>query len=452
MMRIVGAAVAMMIMGAGCGDDGSPTDGAVVDGGMDAIADADGGGDSSLPNCSGIEDGASCGDGLLCLDGVCGPSRCGDGWVDDERLETCDDGNAINGDGCDDDCMPTCNVDEDCDDADPCNGTETCGTSSCEVGILPAEGTVDCTTEADAPGQCFGGLCSPLDCGNGTVDAGEDCDDMRNGDNTDGCRDDCTYTCSDDSDCDDGAACNGAESCDDTTHVCVEVDDLDCDDSDPCTADTCDDVIGCENELIDVDGDGVSAATCTTPGLAGDDCDDTNSLVYPGAPELCDMIDNDCNGMEDDGTSEVTCLRDQDADGYGDPSMSMTGCSCPMGYVAPRSDGSEDCQDVGAAAASINPGQTAFSPIGYCPTAMCTAGELSFDWNCDEVEEPRWTRTNVISCILGGGMCRGGGWTGATAPACGETAEFRACAVVMGPGGILACSEISLGMRTQECR
>ena len=39
----------------------------------------------------------------------------------------------------------------------------------------------------------------------------------------------------------------------------------------------------------DGDGDGVT--------VAGGDCDDTNGSSYPGAPEIADRKDNDCNGL-----------------------------------------------------------------------------------------------------------------------------------------------------------
>ncbi len=427
-----------------CGDDGStPTDS-----GADAAAD---GGDAALPDCSGIGDGSSCGDGFICISGVCSPSRCGDGYLATDAGEACDDGNAINGDGCDDDCTLTCEVDADCDNGDPCNGAETCDMNVCAVGVLPADGTVDCDA-GGMTGSCYSGLCSPPNCGNSMVDTGEDCDDGRNGIQTDGCRDDCAYTCSDDSECDDGDACNGTETCDDTAHTCTEPADLDCDDTDDCTLDSCDVASGCVNSLIDGDSDGYSAATCTTAGLMGGDCDDDDGTRYPGAVELCDMIDNDCDGVEDNDTSTVSCQRDQDGDEFGDTTMTMELCSCPAGYIPPRADGRTDCEDFGAIAASINPDQVTYSPVGYCPSGgVCSADMLSFDWDCDGMETPRWPRT-VVNCALSlGGSCRRAGWSGDTVPACGAMGELRVCAPVEVGGGAFGCEEASLGMRTQEC-
>lgn len=45
----------------------------------------------------------------------------------------------------------------------------------------------------------------------------------------------------------------------------------------------------------DVDGDGYEDAAC-----GGDDCNDSDPTIHPGMPELCDMIDNNCNGVVDE--------------------------------------------------------------------------------------------------------------------------------------------------------
>jgi hypothetical protein len=98
----------------------------------------------------------------------------------------------------------------------------------------------------------------------------------------------------------------GTASC--TAGVCALVTGPACDDGDPCTVDMCVSG-GCmfTDGRIDADGDGVFASgTSADPKAAlgcGKDCDDSAANVYPGAPELCDSLDNDCNGIVDDGTS-----------------------------------------------------------------------------------------------------------------------------------------------------
>jgi len=80
-----------------------------------------------------------------------------------------------------------------------------------------------------------------------------------------------------------------------------------CDDGDPCTEDTCDPFAGCSYRALteDADGDGHRAPLLGfapgEPDACGDDCDDSSALAYPGAPESCDGLDNDCNGVTDDG-------------------------------------------------------------------------------------------------------------------------------------------------------
>jgi len=55
---------------------------------------------------------------------------------------------------------------------------------------------------------------------------------------------------------------------------------------------------------LDADDDGYLAAA-----HGGDDCDDGDAAVYPGAPELCDGKDNDCDGGTDEQLADC-CLPD----------------------------------------------------------------------------------------------------------------------------------------------
>jgi len=109
----------------------------------------------------------------------------------------------------------SCSVDFDCTDYEPCNGEELCDGGECVSGDPLPNGEV-CDMGGPETGICEDLACLfPEGCGDGTTqpELDEQCDDGRNGDNEDGCTDDCFYSCETDEDCNDDFTCNGREVC-----------------------------------------------------------------------------------------------------------------------------------------------------------------------------------------------------------------------------------------------
>ena len=95
-------------------------------------------------------------------------------------------------------------------------------------------------------------------------------------------------------------------------------------------------------DLEDDDHDGVPDASCGAP--LGADCDDRDPTSAPGSAESCDGRDNDCDGRTDEAVTNVAFYRDADGDGWGTTAAVEVGCVAPSGYV--RRGG--DCDDASA--------------------------------------------------------------------------------------------------------
>ena len=142
----------------------------------------------------------------------------------------------------------------------------------------------------------------------------------------------------------------------------------------------------------------------------GGDCDDASTMIHAGIPEVCDGVDQDCDGAIDNGFMPAKLWIDGDGDGFGALGGQMKmGCPPVAGY-APTTG---DCDD---ARADINP------KVVEMPNGM--------DDNCDsQVDEKPGMGVGGSS----GGMPPVGGSSSAGTSAGPSSGQAGGCSVPAAP-------------------
>ena len=186
----------------------------------------------------------------------------------------------------------------------------------------------------------------------------------------------------------------------------VVADATDCDDGDAAvnaaSSEVCDDMDNnCNGAIdegmergpwyLDADGDGVGVEGDQVEGCdipegyvaEGGDCDDTDPAAFPGNLEVCDGVDNDCDGVTDGADAEGVTVwyQDADGDGFGDDSISQQACEQPASYVALGGD----CDDANAGA---NP----------AATEICDDDDV--DEDCNGLSDSEDPGTDMSSMML----------------------------------------------------
>jgi len=316
---------------------------------------------------------------------------------------------------------------------------------------------------------CVDEACVVKECGDGFVDtpAGEQCDDA-NDETGDGCDSACDYSCAADTDCNDGLACNGVESCDLALHTCANPADVVCVPSDSCHSSACDDNMSgaCVEALIDGDNDGYAS---TALGACGTDCNDANAQISPAAQEVCgNATDDDCSAGTPDNT-QTYWWADCDGDSYAGlasdstkmltcqkPSVSGTGCSPAYHGTADWTSrnpnvgtDTRDCADL-ESGAHPDPGGTTVPWHTDAIPGMAS----NYNWNCLNSTEYQYVDEGGACIPSKYNSCGtdypspSGWWSDGSKAACGSSEWWEYCGTDISSGG--SCSNDVY--RAQGCR
>ena len=147
------------------------------------------------------------------------------------------------------------------------------------------------------------------------------------------------------------------------------------------------------NEIRDNDGDAY---------YSDEDCDDSIASVYPGANEICDNLDNDCDGEIDEGVLN-TYYIDADQDGFGSNDSFIESCETPFGLVL----NGGDCDDENP---NLNPSATEVcdSLDNNCNDVVDE--DIGVFWYLDQDEDGFGSEENTIqNCLKPDGYIDRGG-------------------------------------------
>ncbi|MDG1484182.1 MAG: MopE-related protein [Myxococcota bacterium] len=154
-------------------------------------------------------------------------------------------------------------------------------------------------------------------------------------------------------------------------------------------------LLGCspaeESPFVDDDGDGFTTQY---------DCDDASAAVFPTADEVCDGVDNNCDGSVDESAAldAVTVYADGDFDGYGNAASSSTACEPPPGFIGVAGD----CDD---ADATSNPGaaEVCDGADNDCNGAVDDDPTDAADWLLDADGDGYGAGEALFGCAPGSG-------------------------------------------------
>ena len=306
------------------------------------------------------------------LDGVCDyEDLCLGG---NDKVDPDKDGNPSACDPCPTDFLDDSDGDGSCDSLDGCPGFDD---NLDEDGDFVPDACDPCPgsvlNDSDNDGSCdFDDICPGFD---------DYADNDRDGE-PDGC-DDCPRDAAGSDDDDGDSTCN-------VDDICDGFDDYADRDSDtyPDACDVCPEVR--DPNQKDGDGDGFGSAC---------DCDDSDASFNPLAVELCDGLDNDCDGVVDGpgAIGDTQWFADLDGDGQGAPGSLVDGCTQPPN----TSTNADDCEDNDPL---VYKGATEYcDEEGFEVDSDCD-GELSNGLVCFAVEEEELAPppTSCGSCAAAG--------------------------------------------------